>query len=45
LQMIPPSWPFAVWGLDIVKPFPYAVGGCRFLYVAIAKFTNWLKAT
>jgi hypothetical protein len=22
LQMIPPSWPFAVWGLDIVGPFP-----------------------
>jgi hypothetical protein len=27
LQMISPSWPFAVWGLDIVGPFPCAVGG------------------
>jgi hypothetical protein len=27
LQMIPPSWPFAVWRLDIVGPFPRAVGG------------------
>jgi hypothetical protein len=26
LQMIPPSWPFAVWGRDIVGPFPRAVG-------------------
>jgi hypothetical protein len=22
LQMIPPSWPFAVWGVDILGPFP-----------------------
>jgi hypothetical protein len=26
LQMIPPSWPFVVWGRDIVGPFPRAVG-------------------
>jgi ribonuclease HI len=29
LQMIPPSWPFTVWGLDILGPFPRAVGGYR----------------
>jgi hypothetical protein len=45
LQMIPPSWPFTVWGLDIVRPFPRAVRGYRFLYVAINKFTKWPKAT
>jgi transposase InsO family protein len=45
LQMIPPSWPFAVWGLDIVGPFPRAVGGYRFLYVAIDKFTKWPEVT
>jgi transposase InsO family protein len=45
LQMIPPSWPFAVWGLDIVGPFPHAVGGYRFLYVTIDKFTKWPEAT
>jgi hypothetical protein len=22
LQMIPPSWPFAIWGVDILGPFP-----------------------
>jgi transposase InsO family protein len=43
--MIPPSWPFAVWGLDIVGSFPRAVGGSRFLYVTIQKFTKWSKAT
>jgi transposase InsO family protein len=43
--MIPPSWPFTVWGLDIVGPFSRAVGGYRFFYVAINKFTKWPKAT
>jgi ribonuclease HI/transposase InsO family protein len=45
LQMIPPSWPFAVFGLDILGPFPRAVGGYRYLYVAIDKFTKWPEAT
>jgi ribonuclease HI len=45
LQMIPPSWPFAVWGVDILGLFPRAVGGYRFLFVAIDKFTKWLEAT
>jgi hypothetical protein len=45
LQMIPPSWSFDVWGLDILGPFPRAVGGYRYLYVDINKFTKWLKAT
>jgi hypothetical protein len=45
LQMIPPSWPFAVWGVDILGPFPRAVGGYRFLFVAINKFTKWPEAT
>jgi hypothetical protein len=45
LQMIPPSWPFAVWGLDILGPFPRAVGRYRYLYVTIDKFTKWPEAT
>jgi transposase InsO family protein len=45
LQMIPPSWPFAVWGVDILGPFPRVVGGYRFLFVAIDKFTKWPEAT
>jgi transposase InsO family protein len=43
--MIPPSWPFAVWGLDIMEPFPCAIGGYQFLYVAIDKFTKWPEAS
>ena len=41
LQTIPLSWPFSVWGLDILGPFPRAVGGFEYLYVAIDKFTKW----
>ena len=41
LQTIPLSWPFSVWGLDILGPFPRATGGFEFLYVAIDKFTKW----
>ena len=43
LQTIPLSWPFPVWGLDILGPFPRAVGGYRYLYVAIDKFTKWAE--
>jgi hypothetical protein len=45
LQMIPPSWPLAVWGLDIVGTFPRAITGYWYLYIAIDKFTMWPKAT
>jgi hypothetical protein len=45
LQMIPSSWPFAVWGLDILGPFPRAVEGYQYMYIAINKFTKWPEAT
>ena len=41
--MIPLTWPFTVWGLDILGPFPRAPGGCRYLYAAIDKFTKWAE--
>ena len=28
-------------GLDILGPFPRAIGGFEYLYVAIDKFTKW----
>jgi transposase InsO family protein len=42
LQTIPLTWPFAVWGLEILGPFPRPQGGYRYLYVAIDKFTKWV---
>jgi transposase InsO family protein len=32
-------------GADILGPFPKAIGGCRYLYIAIDKFTKWPKIT
>ena len=37
--------PFSVCGLDILGPFPRAIGGFEFLFVAIDKFTKWPEAT
>jgi transposase InsO family protein len=45
LQMIPPSCPFVVWGLNILGPFPKAVGGFWYLYITVDKFTKWSEAT
>ena len=43
LQTIPLSWPFAVWGLDIVGELPRAVGGYKYLVVLVDKFTKWVE--
>jgi transposase InsO family protein len=43
LQTIPVTWPFAVWGLDIVGPFRKAPGGFTHLLVAIEKFSKWVE--
>ena len=43
LQPIPISWPFAVWGLDIVGKLPKSVGGHEYLFVAVDKFTKWVE--
>jgi transposase InsO family protein len=45
LQMIPPSWPFIVWGLDILGSFPRAIRIFWYLYVTVDKFTKWPEAT
>jgi transposase InsO family protein len=42
-QIIPVTWPFAVWGLDIVRPLRRAPGGCTHLLVAIDKFSKWVE--
>nr|ABF98738.1 retrotransposon protein, putative, Ty3-gypsy subclass [Oryza sativa Japonica Group] len=44
LQTIPLSWPFAVWGLDMVGPFKRAIGGYTHLFVVIDKFSKWIEA-
>jgi hypothetical protein len=43
LQTIPVTWPFAVWGMDIVGPLRKAPGGKTHLLVAIDKFSKWVE--
>jgi len=42
--MIPITWPFAVWGLDLVGPLQKATGGYTHLLVAVDKFSKWIEA-
>lgn len=44
LKTIPLTWPFAVWGLDMVGPFKKARGGLTHLLIAVDKFTKWVEA-
>ena len=43
LRTIPPSWPFACWGLDSVGPLKAAQGGYTHIFVTIDKFTKWIE--
>jgi len=42
--MIPITWPFAVWVLNLVGPLQRAAGGYTHLLVAIDKFSKWIEA-
>ena len=44
LRMIPITWPFAVWGLDMVGPFKRSPNKNTHLLVAVDKFTKWVEA-
>jgi hypothetical protein len=43
LITIPPSWPFACWGLDMIGPLTLAPGGFTHVLVAINQFTKWIE--
>ena len=44
LRMIPITWPFAVWGLDMVGPFKMSSTKKTHILVAVDKFTKWVEA-
>ena len=44
LRMIPITWPFATWGLDMVGPFKMSKDKKTHLLVAVDKFTKWVEA-
>jgi hypothetical protein len=43
LRPIDVSWPFAVWGIDIVGILPRAPGGFRYFFIGVDTFTKWMK--
>jgi hypothetical protein len=44
IKMIPVTWPFAMWGLDIVGPLRIAPGGYTHLLVVVDKFSKLVEA-
>ena len=43
LNPLSSPWTFAQWGLDIVEPFPKAVGNKKYLLVCMDYFTKWVE--
>ena len=44
LNPVSSPWPFTQWGLDILGPFPQAVGNRRFVLVVVDYFKKWAEA-
>lgn len=44
LATISSPWPFAMWGVDLVGPFPTARSQKKFILVAVDYFTKWVEA-
>ena len=43
LNQLSSPWSFDQWGLEIVGPFPRAVGNKRYLLVSTDYFTKWVE--
>jgi hypothetical protein len=43
LQMIPITWPFTVWGLNLLRPVKKAPGGLTHLLVMVDELTKWVE--
>ena len=44
LNPLSSPWPFAQWGLDIIKPFLKAIRNKKWLLVGTDCFTKWVEA-
>ena len=44
LKTIPITWPFVVWGLDMVGPLKGGTHKQKYLLVMVDKFTKWIEA-
>jgi hypothetical protein len=43
LTSLTSPWPFAWWGIDLLRPFPKAVGQLKYLMVAVDYSTKWIE--
>ena len=43
LISITSPWPFAQWGIDIIRPLPTALAQKKLLLVAIDYFSKWIE--
>ena len=43
LITIPPSWSFACWSLDMIRPLTVTPGGFNHVLVVVDKFTKWIE--
>ncbi|XP_024024252.1 uncharacterized protein LOC112092391 [Morus notabilis] len=44
LTIILSPWPFAKWGVDLIRPLHLAPGGFKFAIVAVDYYTKWAEA-
>ena len=44
LNPVTSPWPFAQWGLDIIRPFHRASGNRQYVIVATDYFMKWVEA-
>ena len=44
VQWLPPVWPLARWGIDIVGPLPTAPGNYKYTAVGVEYFLKWVEA-
>ncbi|MCI38380.1 gypsy retrotransposon integrase-like protein, partial [Trifolium medium] len=44
LKSLSSPWPFAWWGMDILRPFTTRLQQNRFIVVGVDYFTKWVEA-
>jgi hypothetical protein len=44
IQLLPPVWPIARWGIDIVGQLPTTPGKYKYAIVAMEYFSKWIEA-
>jgi hypothetical protein len=43
LKSVLPPWPFYMWGVDILGPFPISSAQAKWIIVEVDYFTNWVE--